>query len=157
MSNRIHPLTSLTVPENRTTERTSETGKTANACFGQFKISCVSIPSVTWSLYSKSISALYSHKDQSTAKNVPILITVEPASSEGRIRARLKIGNSCPKFSSVTWIGPTKLGRTPLLNTLSKAQLIRLLILASCLYCKITCASNTLSQSVLSGGWWMTS
>lgn len=78
-----------TVPENRTTESTKETGRAANAWRGQLRMICVSIPSVIWSLYSKSISA-----------------RIEPTSSEGRIRALRKIGNSSPRFSFVTWIGP---------------------------------------------------
>lgn len=51
-------MSMLTVPENRTTDNSRETGKAAKDCRGQFSITCVSIPNVIWSLYSKSISAL---------------------------------------------------------------------------------------------------
>lgn len=151
----VHERIYFTVPENRTTDSTSEMGSAANACLGQFRISCVSMPSVIWSLYSKSISALYQnqHVEHPIHSAYTILRTMDPTSSDLLILALLNIGNSSPKLSSVTWIGPKKFGLTPPFKIPSTAKIKRSLILASSLYCKIACASKTLSQSVLSGGW----
>lgn len=125
------------VPENRTMDTASATGRTATMGLGQLRRSLVSTPRVIRSLRSTSILA----------------ISFPGSSSEGVMRQLEKMGKSSPRETSVTRIESRKSGFCGPFRILSRDFRIASSVRASSRNWARVWAIRTLNQSSDSG-WW---